>query len=549
MSISPLERAGAALQEEVHGQWRDWTRYLQAHLTLLDARAAERHVIFERDATLEEKVRAARSALATMPQARRSLFDQLREERRQAVQGAREVAASREGDGRPLDPDAVERQALQALLLEAEGAGDTSGWGVVPIREGASVTWYEVNVATLRAAPNAATYALGAPEGGSMRTRYVLAGLLVAGGVLFLLVWLLWPRGTTGRGNDAPPPALANGVALAPWPVVGLAVTAPGRDTITLSVIRHQGQATADTAGSRVAIWYPEHLAPLRLCLPADVLAQADELTLLSGEGQPDRRYTLAPEGVSSADLRLEPCSGNAKPRVATLQEIHTLTDANLDETRSLANGTNVVLTDAQIIGPGDDPTLPTGQARVTLSAETTITDWAAYAPTLLLAGGQELLPAEPPGREGNVTTLRYLIPLPTVDTAIVWSLTPPETGRPVRWRTTLATPPARPAVVRDALTVTNVVPELRDSTLNLTITVRNARRLPFVLTPADFQLTRGSTTEPLALAIPEPAVLAAPLAPGATRTLVLTAPIRGALTDSLLLTVGAARFRLTRAG
>lgn len=548
MSVSPLERAGAALQEEVHGQWRDWTRYLQAHLTLLDARAAERHITFERDATLEEQVRAARSTLALMPQARRSLFDQLREERRQTVQAAREADPSREGDGRPLDPDVVERQAIQALLNEAEGASDPGGWGVVPIREGITVTWYEVNVAALRAAPNAATYALGASETGSMRTRYILAGLLIVGGVLFLLVWLFWPRGGTAGSNVEPAGATANGVNLEPWPLVGVVVTAAGESAVTLPVVQRV-QRGADQATNPVAVWYPEHLVPLLLCLPADVLVEATGVTLLSGEGQPDRVYALAPEGALSADLRLEPCGGNATPRAATLQEVRAPTDAALGEEQLLSANERVTLADVQIIGPGDDPTLPPGQARVSVETRAGITDWAAYAPTLMPASGQALLPAEPPAPERDVTILRYLIPLPSSDTPIVWNLTPPGTGRPVRWRAILAAPPDRQAIVRDALAVTAVAPELRDGALTLTVTVRNDRNQPFVLTPNDIQLTRSTGSEPLPLALPEPAVLQAPLAPGATRTLTLVAQLASPLSEPLLLSVGAVRFRLAQAG
>lgn len=548
MTLSTIERASAALQEEVNGQWRDWTNYIQAHLALLDARAAERRVVFERDVALEERVRAARTTLATLPPARRSLFDQLREERRQAVQAEREGAEpGRRDEIRLLDPDVVERQALELLLREAEGANDSEGWGVVPIREGSEVKWYEVNTAGLRAAPNAATYALHASQSESMRSRYVMAGLLAGAGALFLLVWFLWPRGDSRSGAVALAGPQANGVALSPWPIVAVVVEGPEQGPLTLPVQANPSTVRASERPA-AAIWYPEHLAPLRLCLPADVLAGARSVTLLSGEGQPDRIYAMGANEAQSADLLLEPCDGNAPSRTATLQDVRAQTDAALGAVQALPDGTEATLTSIQILGPGDDPGLPSGQASVTLQVRATITDWPAVAPTLLLASGEAMLPAEPPTHAGGQATLRYLIPLPTADTPIAWSLTPPGTSRPVRWRAVLAAPPNRAAVLREALAVTELAPELRDSTLALTLTIRNQRRLSLVLTGGDFQLTRGTSAEPLTLTLPDPSVLVAPLASGATRTLTLTAQLRSPLADPLTLSVGANRFRLSLA-
>mgnify|MGYP005844274081 CR=1 FL=1 len=535
MTSSPFERAGAALQEAVHQQWRDWTGYLRAHLTLLDARAAERQVAFERDETLAARTRQAHAVLDGLPHARRALFDELYEARRQELHATPAAAA----DGVANDPDRIERAALDALLHEATGGDDPAGWGVVPIREGSTITWYEVNVAALQAAPTAATYALGAADEGQMRARYALAGLLIGGGVLFLLVWFLWPRNQTVFSPAAPSAATVNGAPLAPWPIVGLRVEAAGAAPTTLSV------GTSAT-GQTDAIWDAEHLAPLRLCLPADVLDTVTSLTLLSGEGKPDRVYTITTDAPPRPDLLLRPCSGDAPPRAATLEQISALPDAAPGEAHTLADGETAMLAALTLSGPGDDPTLPTGQASLVVQAEAPFTDWAAYAPTLLLANGQALLPAEAPTVTENGTALHYLIPLPTADTPVVWSLTPPGTQRPSRWRTTIPAPPDRATVVREAIRLRSVEPERVASTLTLTVTVQNARDQPFILTRDDIRLTRGTTTEPLPLTLPEPAALNAPLAPGATRTLVLSAAVPSALTDPLILTVGAQRVRLT---
>jgi hypothetical protein len=535
VTSSPFERAGAALQEAVHQQWRDWTGYLRAHLTLLDARAAERQVAFERDETLAAHIRQAHAVLDGLPHARRALFDELYEARRQELHATPAAAA----DGVANDPDRVERTALDALLHEATGGDDPTGWGIVPIREGSAITWYEVNVAALQAAPTAATYALGAADEGQMRTRYALAGLLIGGGVLFLLVWFLWPRNQTALTPAAPSAATVNGAPIASWPIIGLRVESAGITPTTLSV------GTSAT-GQTDAIWDAEHLVPLRLCLPIDVLNSATSVTLLSGDGHPDRIYTITPDARPRPDLLLRPCSGDASPRAATLAQIVTPPDAAPGETHTLADGETATLAALTLSGPGDDPTLPTGQARLVVQAEAQFTDWAAYAPTLLLANGQTLLPAEAPVITAGMTTLHYLISLPTADTTVVWSLTPPDTQRPSRWRTTISVPPDRATVVQQAIRLSNVEPERVASTLTLTVTVQNARNLPFILTRDDIRLTRETATEPLPLTLPEPAALSAPLAPGATRTLVLSAALPSALTDPLILTVGAQRVRLT---
>jgi hypothetical protein len=138
MTVSPIARADAAFQEQVHAQWREWCAYLRAHLTLLDAQAAERQDAFERADSLEDQITQAERDLSGLGAGQRALFDQIRETRRQQVQIAAESAGQgTSGRERPIDPDVVDRQALVSLLAEAEGTatgGDRlSGWGDVPL--------------------------------------------------------------------------------------------------------------------------------------------------------------------------------------------------------------------------------------------------------------------------------------------------------------------------------------------------------------------------------------------------------------------------------
>jgi hypothetical protein len=542
MTISPLERASAALQETVHSQWRDWVRYLEAHLTLLDARAAERQISFERNTALEEQATAAQANLAALPIERRQLFDAIREERRQTVQLALETEA---GNGRRLDPDTVERQSLQALLNEALGSQESAGWGSVPFRDGDGIIWYEVNTARLSTLPTAASYSLNSRDRNELRTRYMLAGLLIVGGVLFFLVWFLWPRNINGGNTEGQPIAFANEQPLDPWPVMQVIVERSPGDPATLPVIARAMTHWSSSSNDPVAaFWDEQHLVPLRLCIPAELLATTAALTLTSSAELPDRHYRFVATEATT-DLLVFPCSGNAPARAARLQQIPVPDDARPGTSQTLSDGKEVLLDQLSLIGPGDDPTLPSGQARLTVSAQADISDWTAYGPRLLLSDGQFLLPAEPPRAGGEHTLLSYLVPLPTTTTVVVWSLSAPGSEHAARWRATLPPPPDRATIVQAALAVSKIVASFDGrSTATITLTIRNQRDHPFVLTTDDLRLLAGANTEPLPLTVTPVDGLQPALAPGATRTLTLTAPLQGN-SHELVLIVGANRFRL----
>ncbi len=536
MSSMPFTRAGAAIQEAIHTQWRDWTRYLEARLALLDVRIAERSVAFERDNNLEERAEQARTALAVIPQARRLLFDRLCEERRQALHVGLESTLKERHD-----PDGVEREVVQALLNEAHGRHDLDGWGVVPIQEGAQLIWYEVHVASMRAAPDAATYALRHDDSRHIRSRYLLAGLLAVGGVLFLLGWFLWPGSATEPGLAASHAATVNGQPVSPWSVVGVVVERPGLDPLTLPLVPRDSLPMTQTDDQPRAIWAPQQIMPLQLCLPAELLAQAHTLTLLSGEGMPDRRYRL--EETTRPDLRIDPCMGNAASRTAILSQSLPLVDMPIGTMQSLDDDHAATLVALSIVGPDEEPSLPAGQARVTLELRATISDWAPYAPTLLLSSGQALLPAESPVATDGMTNIRYLVPLPAIELPVAWSLTSPRSGRVVRWRTALPPPLERRALLQQKLSVIAVSPLLHDSSLSLKITLHNSHDQPLQLTSRDLQVSGEVSNTLIPLTAPEPGDL---VVPGGTHTITLRTELQSALTEPLLLTVGTARFRLT---
>jgi hypothetical protein len=536
MSSMPFTRAGAAIQEAIHTQWRDWTRYLEARLALLDARIAERRVAFERDNNLEERAEQARTALTVIPQARRILFDRLCEERRQALQVGLESTLKERHD-----PDGVEREVVQALLNEAQGRHDPDGWGVVPIQEGAQLIWYEVHVASLRAAPDAASYALRHDNSRHMRSRYLLAGLLAVGGVFFLLIWFLWPGTASEPGIATSHAATVNGQPVSPWSVVGVVVERPGFSPLTLPLLPRDSLPMTQTDDQPRAIWVLQQIMPLQLCLPAELLAQAYTLTLLSGEGMPDRRYRL--EETTRPDLRINPCAGDAASRTATLSQSLLPIDTPLGTMQSLDDDHAATLVALSIVGPDEDPSLPDGQARVILELSATISDWTPYAPTLLLSSGQALLPAESPVATNGVTNIRYLVPLPVSELPVVWSLTSPRSGRVVRWRTTLTTPLERNALLQQRLTVVAVSSLLHDNSLSLKIMLHNSHDQMLQLTSRDLQVSGEVSNKLIPLTAPEPGEL---VVPGGTHTIILRTELQAALAEPLLLTIGTARFRLT---
>jgi hypothetical protein len=193
------------------------------------------------------------------------------------------------------------------------------------------------------------------------------------------------------------------------------------------------------------------------------------------------------------------------------------------------------------LTGSGDDPALPSDQARVTVRTQTALKlDWPLLAPTLLLPSGVATLPSDIIATEGGAE-LRYLIPQPSEPLDVMWSLTPHADAPLLRWRITLEVPPSRAAVLRDALEVRQVqaAPGDTPGSVVVTITVANRSSAPLVLTGSD--VTLQSTTDPLAT--PDPAALRQPLVPQEQRTLTLQAPLGER--ETLTLTVGVARFAI----
>lgn len=538
MSISRFARADAAYQEEITAQWRDWRTYLQAHQTLLTIRVAEARAAFERAESQDTHEARARAELAALPASRRALFERVYETRRQRTQADMEAEArlNSGSQARPLDPDQVDRRTLAILLAEAEGRQSDDGWGLVPIDDD---EWYRVDVAALEAAPSAAAYAAGRSEANDRRRRLgILAGLVGAAAILLLIWLLLRPAPRITLPGSA---ILVNGTPVTVWTPVMVQVSGSDGVTVTLAV----RQATtwpelgvADTVG-----WNVNQPAPLTLCVPAGVLADATTVRIRGVGAVPERIYTLRPASETPADLVLEVCGAgrDQRARSGVLRATIPLADLTLGQEGALSEERAVTLIAADLADFAADATLPDGQARVILTVRAPPDlDWPAYAPTLLLANGDTALPSmiEP---AGDATTFTYLLPLPNTAIDAAWSMTTPE-KRQIRWRFRLTPPPARDEVLRHALVVESVTAAngVADE-LEVTITLRHGGATPLLLTSADLGFTQGET--PLNFTMISG--LDQPLAPGETRTLALSV-VPGHTAQPLTLRVGHERFRMT---
>lgn len=545
MTTSALARAEAAFQEQIHAQWRDWRAYLRAHLTLLDAELAPVSNAFEQAETQETQTAEAERVLAILAPAQRSLFDQVRDERRQQLLAIAEMPRLDRAGIRHQPPVDVERQALVQLLAEAEGTAEGDGrladQGDVPLRIDGTLQWYRVSVSALLAAPGAAAYSVQPSMADDLRKRIVFSAMLGVGMVLFLVLWFLWPRNAPAAVNTALHPT-GNDTAADVWPVAAVRlVTGDTAEAALLVSPTAELEWPALPANAEQAFWNTNTIAPVRLCLPASRLEGLSQLTLISMGEIPARTYALSTTRAG-ADLVVEPCqrSANTATRYGVLQATTPPVSLKVGEGADLPHEERVTVEAVQVVGPGEDPALPAGAARVIVHVNGPALDWPAYVPTLLLETGERASSPEEVATTNGVE-LRYLVALPVSDIAVAWSITPPGSLTPYRWRATLSPPPERLAVLRDALLVRDVaVVAAPDGSTSLQLTLVNTSKYPLPLRSEDLTLTQGTST----LTLPDLAVLRQPLAPGAEQRIEL--PLDAdTLSAPLVFTVGPYRFSI----
>jgi hypothetical protein len=533
----------AAFTEQVLSEWRDWRAYLAAQQTLLQARRAEQDDPFETSAA-DVQEQTAQHTVNRLPPARRSLFQQEHERRRQQV--ARDLDAERRLNGLrgAADPDEVDAQTLTVLLAECEGRSTEDGRGLVPREDD---TYWGLEVGDLLEAPAAGAYALKGTVTAQQK-------LLLGGGMLALVLgvvvvlWLL-----LGSGGTAPATAaeglLVNGVQQTPLALRALQVRGPddAEQALPLTPVPAPTPFPADApAAVRADAVYP----PL-LCLDAATLAEAQQVTLIGAGQQPQRTYTLRPPGnTSGADLLLQPCDGDGPVRAGVLQAVIPPPEQRVGDTVTLTlpdgSTAQVTVQALDLVGPGHDRTLPADGARVrvTVQADAPV-DWPTLKPTLLLHTGAALLPAATEPQAAGGVQFRFLITAPTAPLDAALLLTSGD--HVVRWRARLAPPPSRVAVLRQGLRVSDIQAQpgpLTSGTVPLTIslTIQNGLDLPLTLAPAEVTLTQADTPLPL----PDLPDLREPLAAGADRTLTLPVTAASTADDPLVLTIGAQRYQIT---
>jgi hypothetical protein len=401
-----------------------------------------------------------------------------------------------------------------------------------------------VDVAALLAAPSAAAYEAGQYESDEKRRRLTMLAALLAGAAAARLVWWLWPAQAGRLTGAAELPASVNGAPAALWPIHTLTIegSSGARQTLPVSATGALDWPALDQ-GASIAYWRARQPWPLRLCVPGEALAEATRVHIEGGGEVHERVYALrAARGDGVVDLLLEACPREGTPahlRYGVLDQLVTPPALQVGDSAVLG-GRAITLRAIQIVGPGMDPQLPPGQARITVEVIAPPLDWPPLSPTLLTASGQELLPSgTTAGSDG--AALEYLIPLPSAPLEVMWSLSAPDGHSGQRWRARLEPPADREAVLRDALELRDVTASDSDGTLKLVLTLHNRGRQPLQLIPNDLKLTQDAAR----VTLPDLAQLRAPLAAGETRAV----PLELALTSSqpLSISAGADRVQVSR--
>jgi hypothetical protein len=539
-SLSTLEHTR---EELVRAQWTQWRSFLEAHIQLLDARAAagQPHSPFEHDpesATVREE--AARTQLAALDATRRAVFEQVYEQARQAAQAEAEQARAAlpaDARGKPLDPDTIDRQVLQGLLADAEGSGSRAPKGRVPIEPG---TWWVVEAQTFLAAPKLDAYAIaGQRRRGSKMGALIGSAAMLGVGVIAVLAYFLWPTGTPAP-TTAAQPVVAAGAPVERWPLRGLELSGTRISSTTIQLDpSHRGGCAGLPPDGMVAGVESGASLPLRLCVRGLDLAKVDTVALYAQGDLPVRRYRRTSVPVPDVELH----APDGVPWFGALLATEPIADYTLGDAVSLDAETTLRVMGMTAAGPAEDPALPADQMRVSVAVSaTTAVDWAARAPTLLSARG-DLVETSATEASTDGAELRYVVPLTTEPLVFVWRVSRAD-GSAVRWRATLPPPPDRSALLWSSISVSDAHASTAPDdpmTVQLALVVRNDGRVPLTLQAADLVVTRDGQPVPLGAVDG----ISEPLDPGGTGT--LTSTISAPAGSRLILSLGAARRALSR--
>jgi hypothetical protein len=508
------QRAAARHRQEVIAAYRAWLTYLDAQLTILASERTDTTIdAFEGATAAQERATTARQAMAALPQAQRDLFEAVYRQERQQEQRRQDAAlAQRSGTVTRVDPDAVAQAALTRLRQDAQGVGRDDGRGLVPRGTADAIAWLGIDLATVESAPPTETDYQLTGRRGPTRRQAITNGVLAALALCLIPVVIVLTRPATATDGTAAMPS-SQGTALVPWPV--LAVRDP--DQTWRSPVE---AATTRWPATAPAAWLLGSSHPLELCLPAERQVTLTALVVESAAGAPVRHYTLAAPTDAPPDLLLHACDAprsESPPRAGVLQRVvpvPTLAPGATTES-------GLTLATITVVGQGNDPTLASGRmALVVTVRDPQRTDWLATPASIVLATG-ETAQANATDRDGDQVTFRYLVTAAIAPFAVVWQFTAAD-GTLVRYRTTLAPPPSRDAVLRQALQITNLTVTPSQQTMQVTFAVTNRGTMPLVLTPADLLVT--TSAGPVAVAAP---ALDRALEPAQAQTLTVDLPLQ----------------------
>jgi len=526
------QREEARYRQDVLVSYRAWLAYLEAQQTLLAAAAESQSGLdpFEGLSPTQERAEAARRRLAALPADKRELFDAIYEQDRQQIQRQLDAEAQvRGGTVKRADPDEVARRALTHLHEEARGLHRDDRRGLVPRGKPDAVKWLALDLTEIeQAPPSEVDYQLASGRRVARRgvILNVVFALLALVAIPALIILLQQPdQQTTMSGAPT-----GNGETLSPWPVVAVSA---GDWTLTMQRVETGWPQACASAEAAHGCWLAGSFRPIELCLPAERLAGLASLRLVTTNRLPTRVFVLSPERAADTDLVISACAGQddeAAPRFGRLQTVEAAAD--LDPGTPAPNG--FVVTSVTAHGRGEDPTLPEGRLVLSVTVEDAdqARDWVALAPTVLLADGSTALPSETE-RSGTMLRFDYLIADQTAPFDTVWQVTGAD--QVVRYRVTLAPPPARDAVLRTALRVADLQVTPSQQTMVVRLTLQNAATSPLVVTAADL----GFQTQTARRDVAAP-MLQQPLAPGERRPVTLDLPL-----ESGVLSIGPFRYEL----
>jgi hypothetical protein len=516
MKHTPTEdqRAAARHRQEVIAAYRAWLTYLDAQLTILASeRTAPTVDAFEGATAAQERATTARQAIAALHQAQRDLFEAVYHQERQQEQQRQDAAiAQRSGTVTRVDPDAVAQAALTRLRQDAQGVGRSDGRGLVPRGTADAIAWLGIDLATVESAPPTETDYHLTGRRGPTRRQVITNGVLAVLALCLIPVVIMLTRPATASDGTAAVPH-SQGSALVPWPVLAVR---DADQTWRFPVEPTTTRWPATTA----AAWLQGSSHPLELCLPAERQAALTELVVESAAGAPVRHYTLAaPVNAAPPDLLLHACDApqsESPPRPGVLQRVESLPALAPGVTSTVG----LILETITVVGQGDDPTLASGRMTLLITVrDPQRTDWLATPATIVLATG-ETAQASATDRDGDHVTFRYLVTATTAPFAVVWQLTAAD-GTLVRYRTTLAPPPSRDAVLRRAMRITDLTVVPSQQTMQVMFAVTNQGAAPLVLTPADLVVT--TSAGPVTVAAP---ALDITLQPAQSQTLTVDLPL-----------------------